>query len=190
MSICMSIAMSIGMSVRRAISIILRLFVRIRERRGNLEACHINGCFSSSVAPLSAAPSTFRVRGDVEGDEEEQVGAENDATSDRSELLSCALTMIGHPGPVGGGKIGVRGIVDKTKIDHKLNDLENGDIFLPPDLNASRGLEIVPVHDHMHSQIESDRDPRNWGKPDQLCIAKQCRGTMVIRVKESQRLFL
>jgi hypothetical protein len=56
------------------------------------------------------------VCGEVEGDEEDQVGAEGDDTSKGSELLASALASVGDPGPVGRGEVGVRGEVDEACI--------------------------------------------------------------------------
>ena len=40
-----------------------------------------------------------------------------------------------------------------------MGDLANGDVLLPPDADASRALEVVPVHDDVDSQVESDDRP-------------------------------
>ena len=46
-----------------------------------------------------------------------------------------------------------------TKIKDKLGDLHDGDVLLPPDADATRGLEVVPVHDDVHHQVENNGDP-------------------------------
>ena len=46
--------------------------------------------------------------------------------------------------------------IDKEKIDYELDDLDSGYPFLPPDSNATGCLEVVPIHDNMDSQVESD----------------------------------
>ena len=48
--------------------------------------------------------------------------------------------------------------VDEEKIDYELDDLDSGDPFFPPDTDTTCCLEVVPVHDDMHSQVESDWD--------------------------------
>ena len=53
-----------------------------------------------------------------------------------------------------------------TKIDDKLGDLEPGDPLLPPNSDASSALKVVPVHDDVDEQIESDRYPGNWSQSD------------------------
>ena len=46
-----------------------------------------------------------------------------------------------------------------TEINHELRNLESCDPFLPPDTDSPGCLEIVPVHDHMHSQVKRNRNP-------------------------------
>ena len=48
---------------------------------------------------------------DVERDEEHQVRRENTDASKSGELLAGTFAMVGHPGEVGGGEVGVRGEV-------------------------------------------------------------------------------
>jgi hypothetical protein len=72
-----------------------------------------------------------------------------------------------------------------TEIDDELDDLHDGDVLLPPDANAAGGLEVVPVHDNVNHQVESDGNPGDRGMSDKLSVAKKGRCTMVIGVKES-----
>lgn len=51
---------------------------------------------------------------EIEGDEQDQVGAENCDSSKSGELLTSALASIGHPGEVGGREVSVRGEVNKA----------------------------------------------------------------------------
>lgn len=46
-----------------------------------------------------------------------------------------------------------------TKVEDELSDLANGNVLLPPDADASRALEVVPVHDDVDGQVESDDGP-------------------------------
>lgn len=46
-----------------------------------------------------------------------------------------------------------------TKINDELDDLETGDPLLPPDADATSALEVVPVHDDVNHQVESDGNP-------------------------------
>lgn len=46
-----------------------------------------------------------------------------------------------------------------TKVNDELNDLKTSDPFLPPNADASRALEIIPVHDNMNHEVERDGNP-------------------------------
>lgn len=46
-----------------------------------------------------------------------------------------------------------------TNVEDELSDLANGNVLLPPDADASCALEVVPVHDNVDSQVESDDGP-------------------------------
>lgn len=125
------------------------------------------------------ALSALLVGGDVEGDEEEEVGREDTAASEGSEFLTGALSEVGHVGEVGGGEVGVRGKVDEdcavlldfllrtgieitgelTEIENELSNLETSDPLLPPNLDSTSRLEVVPVHDNVHHQVEGDWNP-------------------------------
>lgn len=77
-----------------------------------------------------------------------------------------------------------------TEINDKLRNLKTGNPFLPPDADTPCALEVVPVHDYMNQQVQSDRDPRHSSQANQLGVAEQSRGTMVIGVEEGQGLLL
>ena len=77
-----------------------------------------------------------------------------------------------------------------TKINDELDDLETGDPLLPPDLDAARALEVVPVHDDVDHQVERDDDPRHRRGPDKLGVAKEGSRAMVVAVEEGQGLLL
>lgn len=141
------------------------------------------------------------VGGEVERDEQNQVRAEDNDTSKGSKLLTSALAGIGHPGEVGRGEVGVRCEVDKsyaplvvvqtgcgskqpTEINDELDDLETSNPLLPPDADATGALEVVPVHDHVHTQVQGNGDPRDGGRADQLGVAKNSGGAMMVAVKE------
>lgn len=51
---------------------------------------------------------------EVEGDEEDEVGAEDTDTSKGGKFLTGTLARIGHPGEVGRGEVGVGGEVDEA----------------------------------------------------------------------------
>ena len=71
-----------------------------------------------------------------------------------------------------------------TKIDNELSDLHNSDVLLPPDADASGALEVVPVHDNVNTQVEGNWDPRNSSVSDELGVAEESSGAMVIGVEE------
>ena len=72
-----------------------------------------------------------------------------------------------------------------TEVNDELNNLQTGDPLLPPDANAASGLEVVPVHDDVDGQVEGDGDPGNSSVADQLAVAKNSSGAMVVAVEES-----
>lgn len=78
----------------------------------------------------------------------------------------------------------------RTEVDNELEDLEARDPFLPPDANATRALEIVPVHHHMDRQVQRDDDPRDRRRANKLGVAKERRGAVMVAVQERQGLLL
>ena len=71
-----------------------------------------------------------------------------------------------------------------TEVEDELDNLHDGDVSLPPDANAARALEVVPVHDDVHHQVERDGHPRHGRAANELRVAKEGRGTVVVSVKE------
>lgn len=51
---------------------------------------------------------------DVEGDEKHQVRSENTHTGKSGELLASTFAVVGHPGKVSRGEVGVRCEIDKS----------------------------------------------------------------------------
>lgn len=47
-----------------------------------------------------------------------------------------------------------------TKVNDELRNLEAGNPLLPPNADTTSRLEVVPVHDNMHHQINRDGNPR------------------------------
>jgi len=99
------------------------------------------------------------VGSEVERDEEEKIGADYSHSGESGEFLSSAFARIWHPWEIGGGEVGVGREVDEAKINDELDDLETSDPFLPPDLDATRALEVVPVHDNVNHKVERNWDP-------------------------------
>lgn len=93
-------------------------------------------------------------------------------------------------GPVRGHKVGVRCKVDKAQINDKLNDLSAGDPLLPPDSDLAGRKEVVPVHDDVNKQVQHNGDPGHGGVANQLGVAQQSSGTMVVGVQKGQGLLL
>ena len=69
-----------------------------------------------------------------------------------------------------------------TKVNDKLRDLETSNPFLPPDSNSTCALEVVPVHHDVHQKVKTDGDPGHRSQPDELGVAKKCRGAMMVAV--------
>lgn len=134
--------------------------------------------------------SLLLVGGKVEGDEENEVRADGDDTGESSKLLARALASIGHPLEVGRGKVGVRGEVDESEINDELDDLETGNPLLPPNTDTTSALEVVPVHDDVDEEVQDDGNPRDGGGTDELSVAEESGGTMVVAVEEGERLLL
>jgi hypothetical protein len=78
----------------------------------------------------------------------------------------------------------------RTEIKNELDNLQTGNPFLPRDTNATCSLEVIPVHDNMHSQVQCYRYPGYRGFTNQLRVAQEGSGTMVIGVKKSCRVLV
>jgi hypothetical protein len=81
-------------------------------------------------------------------------------------------------------------VEERTKIDDKLDDLQTGDPLLPPDPDTTGTLEVVPVHDDVDEEVDGDGHPLDRGQADQLGVAEEGSGAMVVCVKEGQGLLL
>lgn len=71
-----------------------------------------------------------------------------------------------------------------TKIDDELDDLETGNPLLPPNADTTGALEVVPVHDNVHSQVKGNGDPRDSGRTNELSVAEEGCSAMVVGVEE------
>lgn len=138
----------------------------------------------------SSRLASLLVRGKVERDEEDQVRRENGHAGKGSKLLASAPASVGHPRPVGRGEVRVRGKVDEAEVNDELDNLEPGNPLLPPDANTAGALEVVPVHDDVHCQVESNGNPRDRGRADELSVAEQSCRAVVVAVEESEGLLL
>jgi hypothetical protein len=77
-----------------------------------------------------------------------------------------------------------------TKINDELDDLKASDPLLPPDANTTSTLEVVPVHHNVNEEVDGDRHPLDSSQTNQLSIAQESGGTVVVGVEEGQRLLL
>ena len=77
-----------------------------------------------------------------------------------------------------------------TQINDELHNLQHGDVLLPPDADATGTLEVVPVHDDVDQQVDGDGNPLDRGQTDELGVAQEGGGTVVVGVEEGQRLLL
>ena len=68
--------------------------------------------------------------------------------------------------------------------------MQDGDVFLPPDADATGGLEVVPVHDDVDGEVEGDDNPGDGGVAEELGVAEKSGGTVVVGVEEGQGLLL
>jgi hypothetical protein len=152
-----------------------RLVLHLDESTGGASAALLDGLL---------------VGGNVESDEENEVAGQDAHASERSELLASADAGAREPGEVAGGEVGVGSEVDEAEVDNELGDLEDGDVLLPPDADATRGLEVVPVHDDVDGEVEGDNNPGDGGVAKKLGVAEKSRGTVVVGVEEGQGLLL
>jgi hypothetical protein len=130
------------------------------------------------------------VGGNIEADEQDQVAGQDAHSGECSELLAGADAGAREPREVAGGEVGVRGEVDEAEVDNELGDLEDGDVLLPPDADAAGGLEVVPVHDNVDREVKGDDDPGDGGVAEELGVAEEGGGTVVVGVEEGQGLLL
>jgi hypothetical protein len=67
-----------------------------------------------ACSPAAALGHWLLVRGEVEGEEEEQVRCDDADTGDGGKLLTSALAHVGNVGPVGAGEVGEGCEVDEA----------------------------------------------------------------------------
>lgn len=71
-----------------------------------------------------------------------------------------------------------------TKVDEELQYLKARDPFFPPDADSTRALKVVPVHEDVNYQIESDWYPGDWRLACQLRVAEEDCCAVMIAVEE------
>jgi len=126
----------------------------------------------------------------IEIDEEQEVGAKDDATKDSGRLGTSAGAGVGQVGCVGESKVCVGAVVDDDEIDDELDDLHGRQVLFPPDLGSRGRAEVIIVHENVNRQIERDGDPRNRGLAVELNIAEAHGHAMVEVVQELELFFL
>lgn len=77
-----------------------------------------------------------------------------------------------------------------TDVNDELENLQHGDVLLPPDANTTGTLEVVPVHHDVDQQVDSDRHPLYGRHTNKLGVAEKGGSTVVVSVKEGQWLLL
>ena len=180
-------------SVRAGLGILKRLSGRLQRSltarepapdlagSGHFLVLHLD---QRTRSPSATGALRLLVGSGVESEEENEVAGQDDHAGKRSKLLAGAVAHVGHPGEVGVGEVGVRGKVDKAEVDDELDDLHDGDVFLPPDADAARGLKVVPVHDDVHRQVEHDRHPGDGRVAEELGVAEKGGRAVVVGVEE------
>ncbi|GAV30195.1 hypothetical protein PMKS-003704 [Pichia membranifaciens] len=130
-----------------------------------------------------------RILKDVEGDEQEQVGGDDDVTVEGSFLGTVTVAQVGEDAvEVDVCVVGVGAGVDEADVDQELDDLETGDPLFPPDLDAAGGEEVVEVHEDVDGQVQGDDDPLDGRVADDLRVAQQRGCPVVVGVEEEQLL--
>lgn len=71
-----------------------------------------------------------------------------------------------------------------TNVNDELQDLQHGDVLLPPNANTASALEVVPVHHNVNQQVDGDGNPLHSGQANELGVAQEGSGTMVVGVEE------
>lgn len=117
----------------------------------------------------------------VEVDEEQEVTGEETAAKESSTLGTGALANVGEVGPVGVGKVGVGAEVDESEVEDELDDLEGGQVLLPPDADTGSRAHVVVVHQDVDGQVEGDGDPGDGGVATELDEAED-HGHRVVEV--------
>lgn len=92
-------------------------------RGRNFEVLHVDQRFLASVATGTSGLGGLVIGGNIERDEQDQVGADDADTGQSGEFLTGTLAHVREPREVGGGEVGVRGEVDealKLSVFHSL----------------------------------------------------------------------
>jgi len=109
----------------------------------------------------------------IESNEKEQVTSQQPTSKQRRPLSPCTTSHGRRVGKVLGRKVRVTRKVDDKQVDDELRDLECGEVLFPPDLEASRGHEVVIVHEDVDGQIGDDWYPGDGSSTVELGVAEE-----------------
>lgn len=68
-----------------------------------------------------------------------------------------------------------------------MDDLKACDPLLPPAADTAGALEVVPVHDDVNGQVQCDDNPGYGGATEELSVAENSSGAMVVAVEEGYK---
>lgn len=117
----------------------------------------------------------------VEVNEEQEVAGEETAAKESSTLGTSALADVREVGPVSEGKVGVGAEVDESEVEDELDDLEGGQVLLPPDADTGGRAHVVVVHQDVDGQVKGNGDPGDGGVATELDEAED-HGHRVVEV--------
>lgn len=124
----------------------------------------------------------------IKAQKQHQIATQNAHPRESRELLAGAAAIVGQPGEIGAGEVGPGGEVDEGEVDDELYDLQDRDVLLPGYADAARGLEVVEVHYDVHEEVQGYGHPGDGGYADELGVAEEGGGTVVVGVKEGCEL--
>lgn len=112
-------ACGVGIAISQRMSTLAELAPGLTNSR-YLLILHLHQCACSPTAPLR---HRLLVRSEVEGNEEQEVGAEDADSSNRGKLFTGAFTRVREPLPVRGSEVGPRSEVNEafTVLDQSRN---------------------------------------------------------------------
>jgi len=145
--------------------------------------CHRRAAPPPRMA-LPLALDLLLIRRGIETNKQQQITTQNAHARERGKLLAGAFSHVREVREVGAGEVGPGGEVDEAEVDDELQDLELGDVLFPPDADAARGLEVVPVHDDVDEEVERDGHPGGGGDARKLGVAEEGGGAVVVGVEE------
>lgn len=147
--------------------------------QGILGEFRVNSNITVLNSPLGGRPAAPLVGSEVKTDEEDEVAGKNTTSSNGGELLTSTLSIVGHGRHVGRSEVGIGSKVNETEVNDELSNLKPGNPLLPPNLDTTSRLEVVPIHDDVDHEVKSDRNPRLFILVDFQAIMR--RGNLQLR---------